>query len=141
MVCFEVEIAYPLAKEKSNVVYEGRINHLRKHYCADPLRSVYKDDFKHETFAICDEDAVGFLRDLPFPTFCVKVGILRNDTLLYANFKYTGIYVYPPRLPLFKKVYWQASSLQKYYTSISTTSKSLAYDSLAKVELPLHRHD
>lgn len=129
MVCFEIEIAYPLTREKSNVVYERRISHLRKHYCADPLHSERNGEFQHETFAVCDEDAVGFLRDLPIPTFCVKIKILRTDIFLYTHYKYTGIYVYPPKHILCKKVYWQASSLQKYYTCIPTTSKSLACDS------------
>jgi hypothetical protein len=119
MVCFEIEIAYPIQKRQhSNTTYQKRIQHLQKHYCADPVAIKHNESFQHFTFAICDEDAVGFLRDLPFPTFCVKVAILRTNVLLYSNYKYTGVYVYPPRNQLLKRVYWQASSLQKYYNAI-----------------------
>jgi hypothetical protein len=119
MVCFELEIAYPLqSREDSNLTYLERIHHLSKHYRADPIQSSRNGSFLHLVFAVCNEDASGFLRDLPFPTFCVKIRILRSDTLLYSNYKYTGIYVYPPKLYLLKQVYWQASSLQKYYNAI-----------------------
>lgn len=123
MVCFEVEIAYPLiAREDSNLTFLERIYHLSKHYRADAISTSRNGSFLHLTFAICNEDASGFLRDLPFPTFCVKIRILRSDNLLYSNYKYTGIYVYPPKLLLLKQVYWQASSLQKYYQALRNTS-------------------
>ena len=127
MVCFEVEIAFPLqSKEGSNLVYLERIHHLSKHYNADPKKSDRNGCYLHLTFAVCNEDAIGFLRDLPFPTFCVKVGILREEVLLYSNYKYTGIYVYPPKLHLLKQVYWQASSLQKYYNFLTQSFQKVS---------------
>lgn len=128
MVCFTITIAYPLsAREKNNMVYEQRLEHLRKHYRADSISQRYEGNEKHVTFALCDEDAIAFLRDLPQPTACVSVGIMRTDIVLYSNYKRTGVFVQPPHNLLLKKVYWRAAQLQKW--DPFTTSKTLAYAS------------
>ena len=128
MVCFTITIAYPLNSRYSvNDAYEVRIEHLRKHYRADCLSQSYEGHEKHITFAMCDEDAVAFLRDVPQPTTCISVGILRTDILLYSNCKRTGIFVQPPHNHLLKKVYWRAAQLQKW--DPIRLSKTLAYAS------------
>lgn len=116
MVCFEIEIAFPLSwRDDSNNVFLHRIEHLRKHYNGDALQTSLKETYQHLTFAFCDEDAVGFLRDVPHPTICVQIKFLRTDVALYSNYKYTGRKVVPPKAPLLKKVYWMASSLERWY--------------------------
>lgn len=115
MVCFTITIAYPLSsRERNNLVYEQRLEHLRKHYSADAIGQSYEGNEKYMTFALCDEDAVAFLRDLPQPTICISIRILRSDLLLYSNYTRTGTFVQPPRHLLLKKVYWRASQLQKW---------------------------
>ena len=115
MVCFTITIAYPLSsRSKGNIAYEERIEHLRKHYRADSISQVYEGNENHLMFAVCDEDAVAFLRDLPPSTVCLSVGILRTNILLYSNYKRTGTFVQPPRHLLLKKVYWRAYQLQKW---------------------------
>jgi hypothetical protein len=115
MVCLELEIAFPIPpRYASEQTYLQRIDHLRKHYNADFIAKHYKGDFVHALFAVCDEEAAGFLRDLPAPTFCVKISYLRNDTVLYTNYKYTGLYTPAPKILILKKIYWLASSLEKW---------------------------
>lgn len=115
MVCFDIEIAYPVSERyQTNQTFERRIEHLRHHYRGDPLSQRFEGGFKHLRFAFCDEDTFAFLRDVPQPTFCVSIKLLRSDLYLYHNFKYTKQYVKPPRHLLLKKIFWTASSLEKW---------------------------
>jgi hypothetical protein len=124
MVCFEVEIAVPLSqRHDSNNVFLQRIDHLRKHYNGDPLQSFVKQNYRHLRFAFCDEDAVGFLRDVPHATICVQIKFIRTDILLYSNYKYTGTSSVPPKQLLLKKVYWMASSLERWYQPTQSFQK------------------
>lgn len=128
MVCFTITIAYPLSsRERNNDAYEVRIEHLRRHYRADTISQSYEGNEKHVSFAICDEDAVAFLRDVPHPTVCISIGFLRSDILLYSNYKRTGIFIQPPQHLLLKRVYWRAAQLQKW--DFFRASKMLAYAS------------
>jgi hypothetical protein len=115
MVCFDIVLAYPISpREASNQVFAQRIEHLRKHYRADSLGELYQGGLKLTRFAICDEDAIAFLRDVPNPTFCLSIALLRTDTLLYSNYKVTGQTRKPPQDSLLKQVYWTASKLEKW---------------------------
>jgi hypothetical protein len=115
MVCFDIVIGYPVSsRRESNSTFDTRIEHLRKHYRADSLGEAYEEGLKLIRFAICDEDAIAFLRDVPSPTFCLSIALLRKDTLLYTNYKATGQYTKPPQHPLLKQVYWTASKLEKW---------------------------
>ncbi len=115
MVCFDIVLAYPVSPRwQSNEAFAARLEHLRKHYRADSLGETYEGNLKLIRFAICDEDAVAFLRDVPNPTFCISIFLLRTNTALYSNYKATGHYTKPPRHPLLKQVYWTASKLQKW---------------------------
>jgi len=115
MVCFDIEIAYPVSERRqTNQTYERRIEHLRHHYRADPLSQEFYGAYKHLRFALCDEDAVSFLRDVPQPTFCVSIKLLRSDSFLYSNGKYTKRWIKAPKHLLLKKIYWTASSLEKW---------------------------
>jgi hypothetical protein len=115
MVCFDIVLAYPLSpRHASNEVFAQRIEHLRKHYGADSLGEAYQGNLKLTRFAVCDEDAIAFLRDVPHPTFCVSIFLLRTTTPLYTNYKATGHYIKPPQHLLLKKVYWTASKLEKW---------------------------
>jgi hypothetical protein len=115
MVCFDVEIAYPLNKRTNvNQTFERRIEHLRRHHRGDILCQSFQGNLKHIRLAFCDEDTIAFLRDVPQPTFCVKIKLLRSDLFLYSNFKYTNTWVKPPKHLLLKKIYWTASSLEKW---------------------------
>ncbi len=127
MVCFDVEIAYPISSRfQTNQTFERRIEHLRKHHRGDPLSQSFQGNLKHIRLAFCDEDAVAFLRDVPQPTFCVSIKLLRSDLLLYSNFKYTTTWVKPPRHPLLKKIYWTASSLEKWQTLENPESRHVS---------------
>jgi len=115
MVCFDVEIAYPLTeRRRNNLVFEQRVEHLRKLYRGDRLSKTMKNGFQHERFSFCDGDTFAFLRDVPEPTFCVSIKLLRSDLYLYHNFKYTKQCVKPPKHLLLKKIFWTASSLEKW---------------------------
>ena len=116
MVCFEIMMAYPLSNRKqNNAAFDTRMEHLRKHYRADSLGETHHNGYKYVIYAMCDEDAIAFLRDVPYPTVCVSIKILRSDILLYSNYKITRKYVEPPHHLLLKKVYWRASQLQKWH--------------------------
>ena len=115
MVCFDIVLAYPLSsRHRANEVFDQRLEHLRKHYRADSLGELYEGGLKLTRFAICDEDAVAFLRDVPNPTFCISITLLRSDTLLYSNYKATGQSIRPPQHLLLKQVYWTAAKLEKW---------------------------
>jgi hypothetical protein len=115
MVCFIVEIAYPFVERHQNhLVFEQRIEHLRKLHCGDRLSKTLQNGFQHQRFSFCDEDTFAFLRDVPEPTFCVSIKLLRSDLYLYSNYKYTSKSIKPPKHLLLKKIFWTASSLEKW---------------------------
>ena len=115
MVCFDVEIAYPVSeRHQNNVVFEQRIEHLRKLHRGDILSKKFEGNLQHQRFSFCNEDAFAFLRDVPQPTFCVSIKLLRSDLYLYKNYKYTKQCVKPPKHLLLKKIFWTASSLEKW---------------------------
>ena len=115
MVCFQITIAYPLQRRyQTNILQEQKINHMIKYHNGDYLDEEQVDNEMHIRVAICDEDAVGFLRDIPGGTYCLQIKVLRNNTLLYSFWKVTHVEVAPPRYdPLLKKVYWSASQLER----------------------------
>ena len=120
MVCFDIEIAYPISERyQTNRTYERRIEHLRDHYRGDLLSQRFEGNLKLVRFALCDEDGVAFLRDLPQPTFCVSIKVLRTDVYLYTNYKHTKQVCTPPKHLLLKKIFWTASSLEKWQPLIS----------------------
>lgn len=122
MVCFDIFLAYPLhSREKRNVVFAARIKHLRRHYNVDETSSFSTDSTRYVRVSVCDDDAIGFLRDLPEPTYCVWIRFLRSNALFYANSKATGNWVVPPKELLLKRVYWLASSLEKWQASTVTS--------------------
>ncbi len=115
MVCFDIVLAYPVSpRAVSNETYSQRIEHLRKHYRADNLGETYDGNLKIVRFAVCDEDAIAFLRDVPNPTFCLCIKVLRTHAVLYSNYKATGHYTKAPKHPLLKQDYWTASKLEKW---------------------------
>lgn len=120
MVCFDIEIACPVSeRNQTNQTYERRIEHLRRHYRGDPLSHRFEGSLKILRFALCDEDAIAFLRDVPQPTFCVSIKILRTNVYLYTNRKYTKQSCVPPKHLLLKKMFWTASSLEKWQPSFA----------------------
>ena len=115
MVCFDIEIAYPLSsRDGVNQAFAQHLEHLRKHYRADILEEIIHGKYRHLRYAICDEDATGFLHDLPSPTICIQVRILHKNIDLYSNFKATHKWLPPPKTAELKKVYWGACHLEKY---------------------------
>jgi hypothetical protein len=117
MVCFDITLAYPSdTTYKARVTQEKHLEHLRRNHNADTLGSSEKDGggFVYRRFALCDEDAVGLLWDIPHPVYCVSIKILRTDILLYSCWKLTQQYVIPPRKSkLLKDIYWSASQLER----------------------------
>ena len=114
MVCFDILLAYPYSeKYVQNTMNEKHLEHLRKQYNADPLGAWIDGGIQFFEFAVCDEDAVGLLRDVPPSIYCVSVKILRTDIFLYSYYLVTGMAVKPPRNLLLKKVYWSASQLER----------------------------
>jgi hypothetical protein len=115
MVCFDITLAYPSdTPYKARGTQEKHLEHLRRNHNADSLGSSKEDGFVYTRFAVCDEDAVGLLRDIPHPVYCVSIKILRTDIVLYSCWKVTQQYVIPPRkCTLLKDVYWSASQLER----------------------------
>jgi hypothetical protein len=115
MVCFDITLAYPtLQSYKATLTQEQRLEHLRKHYNADTLGTSRENGIVYVRFAVCDEDAVGLLRDIPHPVYCIQIKILRRNSLLYSFWKVTNIEVIPPRNhKVLKDVYWSASQLER----------------------------
>ena len=127
MTCFEILFAFPISEfDRKNLGNRLRLEHLRKHYSADQIHIYDKNGFSFFQYSVCDEDAVGFLRDVPFPVFCVWIKLLRSDTLFYSCFKATQKYVIPPRFPkVFKDVYWAATKLEKGHFQRGAFHKSI----------------
>lgn len=116
MVCFDITVAYPLQRRHAtNILQHQRIEHLRKHFNADILGSKNVNDIMYVRFAVCDEDAIGLLHDIPHPIYCVQISILRSRELFYSFKKITGLSVVPPRDSLLlKRVFWGASQLERH---------------------------
>jgi hypothetical protein len=127
MTCFDILLAFPVSHlERQNIGNRQRLDHLRKHSCADEIHAYNKNGFTFLRYAVCDKDAIGLLRDLPFPVFCVWIKLLRTDTFFYSYFKATGTYVIPPRSPkLLKDVYWAASKLEKGHFQTGVLQKAI----------------
>ena len=115
MVCFDITLAYPLGNSyKGLLVQEQRMEHLRRYHNADILGSKTEDGVVYMRFAICDEEAVALLRDMPTPVYCVQIKILRTEGLLYSFWRLTQTKCVPPRdSKLLKDVYWSASQLER----------------------------
>jgi hypothetical protein len=116
MVCFDITLAYPLQEQKAtqHFLQKRRLEHLRKYFNADILGTTTQAGEVIIRFAVCDFDAASLLRDIPEPMYCVQIKILREETLLYSNFKKTGTKVIPPRYSsVLKEVYWNASQLER----------------------------
>jgi hypothetical protein len=115
MVCFDITLAYPSdITYRIRVSQEKHLEHLRRNHSADSLGSFKKDGIVYTRFAVCDEDAVGLLRDIPHPVYCVSIQILRTKSVLYSFWKVTQQFVIPPRNnTLLKDVYWSASQLER----------------------------
>jgi hypothetical protein len=115
MVCFDISIAYPLQRRyQTNILQEEKISHMIKYHNGDFLGGKQIDNEMHIRVAICDEDAVGFLRDIPAGAYCLQIKDLHKNTLLYSFWKVTNVEVLPPRYDLIlKKVYWSASQLER----------------------------
>jgi len=120
MVCFDITLAYPLQKsERNNIVQEKRIEYLRRHANADRLDWKEGNNVMYIRFSACDEDAIGFLRDIPQPIYCVEIRILRTAELFYTFTKLTGAQVVPPRYSLLdKRVFWAASQLERHLFAV-----------------------
>lgn len=122
MPCCDILIAYPIhSRDNVNKSYDRRIEHLRKHYSANQIGSYTTQGFKLLRIGLCDEDAANFLQDLPEPTFCVKISILRTGDILYANKKVTKEWVAPPQDKNLKQIYWSASQLEKWQPILTTS--------------------
>ena len=115
MVCFDILIAYPLSnKTKRNSLQKERLEHLRKYHNADCLGSEIKAGIQYIRYAVCDFDAGSFLRDIPEPMYCIRIKILRTESILYSFYKVTHTKSLPPRDSLvLKQVYWNASQLER----------------------------
>jgi hypothetical protein len=111
MVCFEIVVSIPFNGKKTvNVLNEKCMEHLRKCYNADIIK---EKDGLYKILA-CNEDAVGFLQDLPRPIVCIRVSLLHQKILLYSNYSLTKERCIPPRDLLLKQVYWAASQLERH---------------------------
>ncbi len=125
MTCFDIFIAYPLSPwNASNTAFDERIRHLQKHYNVDAKNTFETQTTRYLRLSVCDEDAVGFLRDLPRPTYCLWIRSLYQETFVYGNYKATGKWVAPPKNSLLKRVYWTASSLEKWQPTFPALLKN-----------------
>lgn len=114
MVCFNILIAYSYSQRHvQNTMNEKRIEHLRRHYNADFIGGWIDGGIQFFELAVCDEDAIAFLQDIPPAVYCISVKILRSDALVYSYAKVTHVRTIPPKHPLIKQVYWAASQLER----------------------------
>jgi hypothetical protein len=129
MVCFDIVLAFPLGTKQQTLGNVMRMDHIQENYVADVVGCFELNGYLVFRLAACDKDAVGILRDLPCPFFCLQVKLLRTDRILYRNFKATGDSKRPPRdSTILKDVYWSATNLEKCHTpnSILIASTDLA---------------
>ena len=117
MVCFDILLAYPIQNRNvMNVLQTRRLDLLRKQYNADIYELAEVNDTVYVRVIVCDESAVGFLRDVPPPIYCTQIRLLWNKKILYSFKKVTGESIVPPRDSLIlKQVYWSASQLERRY--------------------------
>lgn len=97
---------------------DQRLEHLFRHCSAELKEKAYLFDSSEYlyTVLVCDEDAVRLLRDVPIQVTCVEVTLRKSGTLLYSNPKLTTQWIRPPPYDLlFKRVYWSAAKLEKFY--------------------------
>jgi hypothetical protein len=115
MVCFEILFAYPLHfREKVNTVHQEAMYHMIKYHNGDFLESHLVNDEIQVKVVICNEDAIGLLRDIPPTTYVLQIKDKYQGSFLYSFWKATGKAVRPPRYNvLLKKVYWSASQLER----------------------------
>lgn len=102
-----------------NLLNDKKIAQLRKSYNADICKQKTAEEQTVFKILVCNEDAVGFLRDLPSPVFCLRVSLLHEKILLYSNYKQTHEKTIPPREFLLKQVYWSASQLERHQLRVS----------------------
>ena len=126
MVCFEIIFAYPVqSREKVNAVQQEAVYHMIKYHNGDYLGSKHVGNEIHVKVAICDEDAIALLRDIPPTTYVVQITDKYKGSFLYSFWKATGKEIRPPRYDfLLKKVYWSASQLER---RANLPSRNLAY--------------
>lgn len=115
MTCFEIILAVPVFERQTmNVLNDKKIAQLRKSYNADICKQKTAENQTVFQILVCNEDAVGFLQDLPSPVVCLRVSLVHEKTLLYSNYKKTHTKTIPPRELLLKQVYWSASQLERH---------------------------
>ena len=120
MVCFSIQLAYPYpSSDKANIVQEMRLEHLCKHYNVDIYEKNTIDNIVYITVAACNNDAIAFLRDVPQPISCVYVKFHKSEVYLYKNYTMLRETCIPPRNLFLKKVYWNASQLQRWSNLVS----------------------
>lgn len=87
---------------------------MLKYHNGDFITSKNVNNEVYVTFTICNEDAVGFLRDIPSTSYVLEIKDKYKGSLFYSFWKATGTAVRPPRYDLLlKKVYWSASQLER----------------------------
>jgi hypothetical protein len=116
MVCFNILLAYPIrTKNVMNLLQTRRLHLLQRKYNADIFEVGQDNNTAFVRITACDEEAVGILRDIPSPIYCVEIRMLWSKELLYGFKKITGVNAVPPRDSLLlKQVYWGASQLERH---------------------------
>ena len=114
MVCFHIVLAYPVHQNNSaNDVFFKQFNHMCKHLNAEYTFWYETKESIYIRVAICDNDAIALLRDIPSPVYCVSVKYSKNEDYIYKNYKVLQEEIRPPRDSFLKRVYWTASQLQR----------------------------
>ena len=115
MPCFSIFVLCPIDSKKVvndlNHIYITRHTRNSEGDC----RKV-EETTKHFVYQvnICDEDAVGFLRDLLKPFFVLFISYQHDSRIFYKNAHVQKPHVPPPRSDkLLKDVYWNAVQCEK----------------------------
>lgn len=126
MVCFDILLGVPLGTARQTLGNQLRLERICKNFSADSLGSFEKNGYRFFRLIACDKDAVGILRDVPSPFFCIWVRSLRTGTYLYSNFQATAKSIVPPREPvLLQDVYWSATKLEKCHIATAVRTVEL----------------
>ena len=109
MVCFELEIICQIPKNGNQAAIERRVEYILRHCNAESQRKESSNTTISYVIRVCDDGAVGILRDLPTPFNVTYINILSGGNLYtYRNHRE------PPRIRVLKDIYWLAKSTERW---------------------------
>ena len=121
MVCFTIAFAQPVIHQpRKKITQDMRIQHICKHTNAEILSRAVLEGVEYFEMAVCDNEAIDLLRDMPEPITCLSIKFHKKDIALYKNYKILKEECVPPTNSYLKRVYWTASQLESRYSHWSS---------------------